>query len=256
MTRALAAPPNRARAEAIASRAVTRIPKPYRFPLLLFVGVLVFVGFGHPASALPVIVLIGGVIALMIGFERWGRRRARARRAAMPYGTGVWRGRFGGTEIFALADVSLWRAWMFDVVTYDVVVTPELLSLRPTAGARRIGGFPQIDLGWERVVRAVARPGVRELVGKPSVVPLTPVTLLLVGDDIDVMYRPVTDEEAEAEQIGPQERAEMNAETMDFARERFGDDFVVGTYPFTVFFPDAEGLVDTVARYARGVIPS
>jgi hypothetical protein len=233
----------------------TRIPKPYRFPLLFFVGLIGFATYQDSSSGMGLAVIVGGVLALLVAFERGARRRTRRRRAAMPYGTGIWRARVEPMDVPGLAK-GFTLVWFADALSVDVTVDSASLRIEPGATARRFYRVHPVSLRWEHIAEARAGGPVRELGGKPLVVPLHEVRLILVGEAVTDHFEPITDEEAAEEGIGPEERARLDAEDLAVARDLYGEDWVPGTQPLRLLLlEDPDGFAETVARYARGSLP-
>lgn len=233
-----------------------KVPKPYRFPGLLVVGLVLFATVQDPASGLGLGALFAAVGGLLVGYERWARRRARKRRAEMPYGTGLWRARVEPLDVPGLVG-SYGLVWLADSLTVDVRVESAALRIEPGPTARRLLRVRPVEVRWENVVEARVIGAAHELGGKPLVVPLHDVRLVLVGGGDDDVYEMVTDEEAAEESISPAERAEMDAETLALAREHYGEDWVPGTQPVKfLLLEDPDGFAETVRRYARGALPT
>jgi hypothetical protein len=232
------------------------VPKPYRFPGLFVVGIVLFAAAQDPALGIGLAVAFAAIVGLLVGYERWTRRRARARRAAMPYGTGLWRARVEPLDVPGLVQ-GFSLAWLADALAVDVVVESAALRIEPSSLSRPLLRVHSVQLRWEHIHEARVGGLVRELSGKPVLVPLHDVRLVLVGDAADDLYELITDEEAAEESLDAQERAELDAETLSLAREQYGEDWVPGTQPVRLLLlEDPEGFAETVRRYARGVLPT
>jgi hypothetical protein len=223
--------------------------------LLAALALLAFV-VDEPEAGIPVAGLVIAALALLLGAQRWSRHRARARRAAMPYGTGVWPVRVEPARLVELYSGGLGLAWLVDAVSFELHVSGEALHLLPTPLTRFLGRVRPLELRWTDVARVSAGKPLRTLRGRSLLVPLTPVTLLLVGGVVPELYRPVSDEEAVGLGLDHEERLEIDAENAADGRADFGDDYVLGTYPLQVLVDDVEGLVEAAARYTRGVLPA
>ncbi len=221
-------------------------------------GALALVVFvvADPEAGPPVVGLLIAVLALLLGGQRWTRHRSRARRAAMPYGTGVWRARVVPARVVELYHGALGLAWLADAVSFDVHISAEALHLVPTALTRWLGRARALTLPWTDVARVSAGKAARTLGSKRLLAPLTPVTFVLVGSIVPELFRPVSDEQADQLGISPVERAEIDAQNWADGREDFGEDYLLGTYPLTLFVDDVEGLVDTAGRHVRGALPA
>ncbi len=236
------------------------IPASLRVPLTLLAAVVawVFVVGRDPGGAIVLTAVVAGVLALAVAGRLLIRRRMRQRRDRMPDGTGVWMAKVEPDEI---ATSGVLReagplAWLFDVLAVDVFVDPQHIQLVPARSARAVGAFRSARLAWPEIADVVVGAPVLELGGKPHVTPLTPVTLMVVGERVDEFHRPMTEPEARDERFGAHERAQWDAENRQDARERYGEDYVFGTMPLTLYVDDADELVALTRRYRSGALPA
>ena len=205
-----------------------------------------------------VVVALALVFAVIALGQLLARSRARRRMTeAHLSGTRRWRGRViqEGASLFG---GRFWWTLFNDGVPSDFVVTPESLSLEPTSLGRKWGRLHDVAVPWSNVVGAHTRDLGRETPeGKVSFVPLTAVTVLIVGDLVPMIMRP--DEYLATEVLTPKERAEIDKDIDGYLaalRETVGADYVFGVLPLQFITPDASGLVDAVTTRARGSMPA
>ena len=205
----------------------------------------------------PIAVMLVVVFACIALGQVAARSRARRRMSeARLSGRQRWRGRVirEGTSLF---DGRVWWTAFNDGVPADLVVGLEALVLEPTRGGRKWGHLQDVRVPWTDVVGARTRDLSRETPeGTVSFVPLTEVTLLIVGDLVPTM-RP--DEWLAEEELTVSERAEVDEDIASFLaaiRETVGDDYVFGVLPLVFLTPDASGLADATKARARGSLPS
>jgi len=202
--------------------------------------------------------LVIGTLAVVFAIIWFGQAvaRSRSRRRmseAHLSGSDRWRGRVvqEGESLFG---GRIWWSLANDGVTADLVANPDSLLLEPTKLGRKWGRLQSVAVPWTDVVSARTRDLGRETPdGKISFVPLTGVTLLIVGDLVPIIMRP-DDYLADAE-LSAKEQAEIDKDIagyLEAVRETVGSDYVFGVLPLQFITPDATGLVDAVAARARG----
>jgi len=234
----------------------SRLPKPYRIPLLFLVGLLVFALTQDPAGALGLGAVVLVVLGAVAGAQRWSRRRAAGRRRSSPYGTGVWRARVEPQDVPGLTSEGFSLGWLADSSTVDVHVDGTSLRLEPTRSGRLLSRFHPVALSWQSIAAVQVVGKAYELGGKPLLVPLEEVRVVLVGDVVDEVNRPLTEDEVRDEEWSEQERREFDAENLASGREKWGEDYVFGTQPFALLLvEDAAGFAETARRYLRGRVP-
>lgn len=233
-----------------------RLPKGTGFPLLLVLGLglTVLVLDRDPVGALALMTTVAAAVLVVALLMLAARQRVRRRRRQMPPGHGLWR----ATPDGAVPDELMTRGplgWLVDRETVDVLVSPSALRLVPVGATRVLGRCTPVDLRWDEVATVEVEPRVWEVGGKPTPVPRTPVVLVLVGDRVDELFRPMTDAEAAEEGLTPQERAEEDDASRELGREVFGPGHRFGTEPLRLLVDDAADLVPLLQRYRRGHLP-
>ncbi|MBI1379223.1 MAG: hypothetical protein GC157_17355 [Frankiales bacterium] len=206
--------------------------------------------------------LVAGTLVVVLGLIAVGqllaRNRARRRMTeGVLSGSTRWRGRVIGLGV-AIFDGRTWAVWFNDGVPVDVVAGQAALALEPRGLGRRWGGQHDVKIPWRDVVGARTRDlGRQTPEGKVSFVPLTAVTVLVVGDLVPPRLR--LDELMPEEELTDDERAQADEDLAGYLariRESFGDDYEFGVLPLEFITSDATGLVEAVSARARGTMPS
>lgn len=229
--------------------------------LIAVVAVLVVVGVMTGDWVLPA-VLVLALAAVAVGQVASRAAAARRRAELATSGGGLWRGQVyeGAREL--LGRGRKLTGWTYDAVPADLTTDPSGLVLRARPATRLYGGFGERALPWTEVVGATseelgrARPD-----GKLSMTRLTQVRLLLVGDLVPWFLRPGWEDAAVRELGGghaltEQERAEVLVVAADVRAYHLHGGATDGAFTISFLTDDAEGLLETVARWARGRGPA
>lgn len=209
---------------------------------------------GRDALALPAIAT--GTVGVMLGGERVLRSRRRAKQRASPAGTGSWRvlaEPHGSGLDELLANDSMVGAFLMERLRLQASITPSALVLTPSRYTRRAGRLQPCTLLWSEVAELLVGKPTWQLAGRPTLGPLSPVDLMIVGDLVADLYQPVTD--VEAAEDGP-EAVELAAELLAATREEFGPSYQLGMMPVRLLLEDPEPFVALARRYRQGRRPA
>lgn len=195
-------------------------------------------------------------IAALGVWQVWSRVRTRRRRAiARPNGRGYWKG-------WMQFDPGLWMTanrWArarYRALRVEIVTDDRGLTIKPGPGPRRLGGLRPLTLAWQEVVGARVVGSRRELPGgRLSVTRQTHIVIDVVGDRVPTYLRMMTDSEAAEWGMTPEERAEADRMTVELVAEMMSDAVRFGMLPLSICSDDPDGLVNTVALWARGQAP-
>lgn len=228
------------------------VPAGLRLPVLVAPAAAagVIIGGGGVVDVLVVLGLVAVVVGLVGGGQLLSRRRVRGRRAAMPYGTGAWRAWLEPIEATDLLGDGGFLAWTYDSVPVEVHGTGDGLTVTPGRGARVLGWYRATGLEWDEIADAAAGDPVHVVSGRPRLVALVPVTLLLVGERADPGGPAREDDPDDLDGLG--DRDEVDPEMW---RNPFGPEPVPGAWPVTLLVDDPDGLVELIHRYRRGRRP-
>ena len=135
---------------------------------------------------------------------------------------------------------------------FDIVVDSSGVQVVRTTGTRKIARLHGRTIRWDQLAAVDADNPVWSIDGRLTLLPMSPVTFVLVGELVDDLHRAFTDAGASAEGLSAQERAEIDAEVLEADREVHGDDHVFGTLLTTLYVQDGESLVEFARPQCRG----
>lgn len=235
-------------------------------------GIVVFAGVAALSGGWALGLSLAAVTAAVVAGQVAVRGRSRRLNHEAGPGGGVWLGWADAEQVEPLLGRPL-SAWIWFLYTetglpvrLDADHSGLQLRLRGVLLPRLVGAptrtIPWTDLAGARETRL----GFRRADHRPATVRLTAVTLDLVGPSADGYLPELSDEEfaEEMRTLGvdvtnleddpddPIDEAAEDQEEEQFWREIYGPDWRRGTLPLQLTTPASEGLVELVARRARG----
>lgn len=254
-----------AHGQVVGRNTVRRLPKELLVPAIALPAVPLVLGFaegdllGGALAAAEVAVIVAAAFTTVVGGAHLGRVRRRAARDRQGGHRGTWRVRLTnessvGVELVGLGTTR--GALLIDAPSFDLTIDSHRLTVAPVGLTRRVGGYQAVTFTWDEIAEVRRRESVYRVGSRLSPLPLARIEFVIVGSRVDEMHRPSSDEEAAVEQWAPAERAQDDAETLALAREEHGQDYRLGTMPFSLLVDDPDSLIALAGRYARGVLPN
>lgn len=216
-------------------------------------------------ASFPDLLFVVGAFALIVGvaYVEAARKRARSRRGHAEVSStaqGSWDGVVDVHDVDRFipgADIGTVKAmFLSEGVPVRIDVDAQGLRLRITSRLLKRYGDRAWSAPWAEVVGAEARPvGFKTLGGKISPVRLTDVVITVVGNSAksfleswDLVPDP-DDPAVTAEDAADEE------EWLAFVHRELGPSWRPNTAPLRFRTSAPDGLVDAIARWARGTLP-